>query len=89
MLTCWDDDTHFCHVLFLYTYTDIGGRLVLLGFLWREKILQRHFTELSVHFSVKEKQEHCLWIHLLFSRVHYFFFFFEETTIVLPISNGF
>lgn len=86
VLTCWDE--HFYHVLFLYTYSHIGGRLVLLSFLQREKIWQRYFTELSVHFSVKKKKKKTstwLWIHLLFSRVR----FFEETTIVLPISNGF
>lgn len=43
--------------IYIHTHTHIGGRPVLLGFLRREKILRRDFTELSVHFSVKKKKQ--------------------------------
>lgn len=48
---------HFYHVLFSHTHTHTGGRPVLPGFLQREKIRQKNFTELSVHFSVKQKRK--------------------------------
>ena len=54
----------FYHVLFLYTYTHIGGRPVLLGFLRRERERERErddpaekfHRKLSVHFSVLKKK---------------------------------
>lgn len=50
-------DEHFCHVLFLYAYTHTGGRPGPLGFLRREEARRRSFTELSAHFSVKNKKK--------------------------------
>lgn len=97
---CWHAGTTTLNTFIMSCFyihnIHIGGQPVLLGFLRREEIVQRNFTELSVHFSVKKKREKnergkkkktstWLSIHLLFSCVH----FFEETTIVLPISNGF
>lgn len=63
------------YCFYIHTHTHIGGQPVLLGFLQREEILQRNFTELSVHFSVKRKKKKTsIWlsIHLLFSRVRFF-----------------
>lgn len=85
VLTRWDDDpqrTLLSCIAFIYiqTHTHAGGRHVLLGFLQREEILQRKFTGLSVHFSVKKqtnkekKKKTSTWLskHLLFSCVRFF-----------------